>query len=315
MAYAIRNRGHHGQLLFELPISARCQRQFLSAMWKSTNGGSSPGSPPAPLAAAKSGGSGLKIVMIVVVCLAALGVGAIAAGYYAVHKVKQAVVAKAESYGVDLKSIPSPIPSSPSRRTKVFKPCEILSKSEASALLGEPIERSAMMDEACLYFGPPGLAEKLATQGTSEMMDQAKAGAQLNGGDVADTVTKMLGADHGEFRTKRDTRRRSPVADLTGRPRRPRTDDCRGRFEEHLRRNRQSEWRRWIRRRHTQPRRPRDSPRPAGAECPERQHGDPHRHWAGAPCERQISGYRARCSSAYLTRTAPRLTPHPGVTL
>jgi hypothetical protein len=132
----------------------------------------------------------LKIVMIVVVCLAALGVGAIAAGYYVVHKVKQAVVAKAESYGVDLKSIPS----SPSPRTKVFKPCKILSKSEASALLGEPIERSAMMDEACLYFGPPGLAARLATQGTSEMMDQAKAGAQLNGGDVADTVTKMLGA-------------------------------------------------------------------------------------------------------------------------
>jgi hypothetical protein len=111
------------------------------------------------------------------------------------------VVAKAESYGVDLKSIPSPIPSSTSSQTKVFKPCEILSKSEASTLLGEPIERSTMMDEACLYFGPPGLAEKLAKQGTSEMFDQAKAGAQLNGGDVADTVTKMLaasGASSGE---------------------------------------------------------------------------------------------------------------------
>jgi hypothetical protein len=156
--------------------------------------GHPPAPAPPPLAAAKSGGSGLKIVLIVVVCLAVLGVGAIAAGYYAVHKMKQAVVAKADSYGVDLRSIPSPIPSSPSRRTKVFKPCEILSKSEASALLGEPIERSAMMDEACLYFGPPGLAERLARQGTSEMMDQAKAGAQLNGGDVADTVTKMLGA-------------------------------------------------------------------------------------------------------------------------
>ena len=156
------------------------------------------GHPPAPapvaVAAAKNGGSGLKIVMIVVVCLAALGIGAIAAGYYAVHKVKQAVFAKAESYGVDLKSIPSPVPSSTSFRAKVFKPCEILSKSEASALLGEPIERSTMMDQACLYFGPPGLAEKLATEGTSAMMDQAKAGAQLNGGDVADTVTKMLGA-------------------------------------------------------------------------------------------------------------------------
>ena len=144
--------------------------------------GHPPAPTPAPLVAAKSGSSGLKIVLIVVVCLAVLGIGAIAAGYYAIHKVKQAVVAKAESYGVDLKSIPSPVPSSRASRTKVFKPCEILSKNEASNLLGEPIERSAIMDEACLYFGPRGLAERLARQGTSEMMAQAKAGAQLNGG-------------------------------------------------------------------------------------------------------------------------------------
>ena len=50
------------------------------------------------------------------------------------------------------------------------------------------------MDGACLYYGPPGLAEKLATQGTSEMMDKAKAGVQMNSGDMADTVTKMMGA-------------------------------------------------------------------------------------------------------------------------
>ena len=126
--------------------------------------------------------------------MAAAGLGAIGVGYYAVHKVKQAVFAKAESYGVDLKSIPSPIPSSGSSQRKVFKPCEVLSKADASALLGEPIERTEVMDQACLYFGPPGLAEKLATQGASEMMDKAKSGVQMNGGDVADTMTKMLGA-------------------------------------------------------------------------------------------------------------------------
>jgi hypothetical protein len=149
---------------------------------------------PLPPAAAKGGGAAIKIVLIVMVCFAALGVAAIAAGYYAVHKVKDAVVAKAQSYGVDLNSIPSPVPSSTSSRSKVFKPCEILPKGDAANLLGEPIERTEIMEEACLYYGPPGLAAKLATQGTSEMMDKAKAGAQLNGGDVADTVTKMLGA-------------------------------------------------------------------------------------------------------------------------
>lgn len=137
----------------------------------------------------------MKILLIVVVCLAGLGIAAIAAGYYAVHKVKQAVVAKAESYGVDLGSIPSPIPSSTSSRVKkVYQPCDILPKSEASNLLGEPIERAGIMDLACVYYGPPGLAEKLAAQGVSDTMDKAKAGVQMNGGDVADTFTKMLGA-------------------------------------------------------------------------------------------------------------------------
>jgi hypothetical protein len=144
-------------------------------------------------AAASGGSSAMKILLIVLVCLGVAGIGAIALGYYAVHKV---VVAKAESYGVDLNSIPSPIPSSgtSSTRRKVYKPCEILPKGDASNLLAEPIERIEIMDEACLYFGPAGLAEKLAAQGTSEMMDKAKAGVQMNGGDMADTVTKMLGA-------------------------------------------------------------------------------------------------------------------------
>jgi hypothetical protein len=136
----------------------------------------------------------LKIVVIVMACFAAVGVAAIVAGYYAVHKVKDAVVAKAQSYGVDLNSIPSPVPSSPSSSSKVYKPCEILPKGDAANLLGEPIERTEIMDLACLYYGPPGLAANLAAQGTSEMMAKAKAGAQINAGDMADTVTKMLGA-------------------------------------------------------------------------------------------------------------------------
>ena len=149
---------------------------------------------PAQANAAGRRVSGMKIALIVVVCLGVAAIGAIAAGVYAAHKVKQAVVAKSESYGVDLKSIPSPIPSSTPSRSRVYKPCEILPKSEASNLLGEPIERTEVMEMACLYYGPPGLAEKLATQGTAEMMEKAKAGAQMSSGDVAGTVTKMLGA-------------------------------------------------------------------------------------------------------------------------
>jgi hypothetical protein len=136
----------------------------------------------------------MKILVFVLVCFVVAGMVAIGAGYYAFHRVKQAVVAKAESYGVDVNSIPSPVPSSSAPRHKAYKPCEVLPMSEASHLLGEPIERTQLMDAACLYYGPPGLAEKLGEQGTSEMMAKAKAGVQMNGGDVADTVTRMMGA-------------------------------------------------------------------------------------------------------------------------
>jgi len=180
---------------FPLAASAsfcpQCGRSLASAQ-------PAPPAPSTPVAAASGGGSALKILLIVVVCLATLGIAAIAAGYYAFHRVKQAVVAKAESLGVDVNSVPSPVPSSMPSRPKVYKPCEILPKSEASNLLGEPIESTGIMDGACLYYGPAGLAAKLATQGTSEMMDKAKAGVQMNSGDMADTVTKMMGAIAGQ---------------------------------------------------------------------------------------------------------------------
>lgn len=150
--------------------------------------------PAAPVATSGGGSSAIKILLIVVVCLGVLGVGAIAAGYYMVHRVKEAVVAKAESYGINPSSIPSPIPTSSASHSKVYKPCEMLPKGDASNLLAEPIERAEMVDGSCMYYGPAGLAEKLASQNTAEMMNQARSGAKLNGGDVADTVTKMMGA-------------------------------------------------------------------------------------------------------------------------
>jgi hypothetical protein len=109
----------------------------------------------------------MKILIIVLVCFVALGMVVVGAGYYAVHRVKEAVVSKANSYGVDLHSIPSPSSSSGASSHKVYKPCEILPKSEASSLLGQPIERTDMVEGACTYYGPPGLAAKLATQGTA----------------------------------------------------------------------------------------------------------------------------------------------------
>ncbi len=150
-----------------------------------------PAPPPAAAGAVK--GSTAKMVAVVLLCFAAMGILLLAAGYYAAHKVKQAVIAKADTYGVDLHSIPSPIPSSNSK-PKAYKPCEVLPKNEASKLLGQPIDRMEVADLSCTYYGPPGLAERLAAQNATEMIDKAKTGATMNNGDVADTVTKMLGA-------------------------------------------------------------------------------------------------------------------------
>ena len=103
-------------------------------------------------------------------------------------------------------------------------------EEDASNLLGEPIERTDIMDAACLYYGPPGLAVKLGAQDTSDMMAKAKAGRTQNGGDMADTVTKMLGAvaaNPGKGSPGRGT----SASDLPRRSRRPPANDRRCRYE------------------------------------------------------------------------------------
>jgi hypothetical protein len=137
-----------------------------------------PTAPPAAPAPAASG-SGLKIVLVVMACLGFFALLIIGGAYYAVHKVKQTVTEKAAKYGIDLSSIaPSSVSSRPAH---LLKPCEYLSAQDASNLLGEPIERTAPMDGGCLYFGPPGLAQKLGRASISSMMQRVQA----QGGDPA----------------------------------------------------------------------------------------------------------------------------------
>lgn len=152
--------------------------------------------PSAAPAAAPKSSSGLKILLFVLGFCVLFGVAAVGAVFYIGHRVKQAVVEKAASYGVDLPSIAQTTAAPSASRHK--KACDLLSKEEAASLLGEPIERATPDESACLYFGPPGLAARLAQANTSEMMKQAQAGKELNGGDVADTVTKMMGALSGQ---------------------------------------------------------------------------------------------------------------------
>jgi hypothetical protein len=142
-------------------------------------GPASPAPPPAPLPAAS--GSGLKVVLVVLGCLAVAGVAAIGGLYYVAHRVKQAVVQKAAENGVDLSSITSPVSHSAAPRRRMRKPCDYLSKDEASRLIGEPIEKAGVQDEMCVYYGPAGLSTKLAQDRMSATIQHVqKPDAQLD---------------------------------------------------------------------------------------------------------------------------------------
>jgi hypothetical protein len=140
-------------------------------------------------------GSGLKILAFVLVFFVLAGAAAVGGLYYVAHRLKQAVVAKAASAGVDLNSISSPVASGTASKIRTYKACDLLSKTDAATMLGEPIERIEDQGTTCLYYGPAGLSGKLAQEGAANLMKQIQQpGAQVNGNDVADSLSKLTGA-------------------------------------------------------------------------------------------------------------------------
>ena len=127
--------------------------------------------PSAAVAPAAKGSSALKIIIVLLCCLALGGVLVVGAVVYVAHRVKQAVVQKAAENGVDLNSI-----GSTGDRTRVLpKPCQLLSKDEVSRLIGQPIERAEVKEETCEYYGPAGLSAKLAQQEGSNELERSKS--------------------------------------------------------------------------------------------------------------------------------------------
>ncbi len=139
-----------------------------------------------------SGGSGMKILLIALLVCAFLGMLAIGGIYYAVHRVKRAVIAKADAYGVDLRSLDS----SSNRRhpggERPYRACQLLPKDVASKLIDQPIDHTEDQGETCLYYGPAGLSAKLAKEVSSSTFKKAQEpGAVVNGGDIATTATDL----------------------------------------------------------------------------------------------------------------------------
>jgi zinc ribbon protein len=123
--------------------------------------------PPQP---AKSGGStALKIVVVVLCFLALAGAAVVGGVYYVAHRVKQAVVQSAAENGVDLRSLGASARDDREASRTLPKACEMLSKSDVSRLIGEPVERSESKRGGCEYYGPPGLSAKLAQEEASNL--------------------------------------------------------------------------------------------------------------------------------------------------
>lgn len=155
--------------------------------------------PASPVAAAKQV-SGLKVLLVIFGVCAVLGIAAAGAVVYVGHRVKQAVVSKAASYGVDLHSTPQASASQPSSAPR-RKPCDYLSQAEVSRIIGEPVDRAVANDTACLYYGPPGLASKLGQQSLSNGMTQLEKNQQPQNKQMADALNNVIngiGAQRGE---------------------------------------------------------------------------------------------------------------------
>lgn len=156
------------------------------------------GARQAAAAAPAKGGSALKIVLIVVGILMFFGVAAVGGLLYVAHRVKQAVVAEAESHGVDLTPIRASSSSSAKDHKKV---CDFLSNQEVSQILGEPIDRSGVEDLSCIYYAPPGVGSKLAQENMGDLIHQAQSG-QNQPADVTKMLQKLagstVGAEQGE---------------------------------------------------------------------------------------------------------------------
>lgn len=153
-----------------------------------------PPPPPPQQAVVKKGSSGLLKILIVV--FAVLGTLALASGlglYYAYHKVK----AFAHRAGIDsaVEEARSARQSSGATSDSAPLPadtCRLLSKEEASRLIGEPIEQTRLDSKSCLYIGPRGLSRQLASQGMGDVIHSPDKPDKA--ADVANAVTNLMGS-------------------------------------------------------------------------------------------------------------------------
>ncbi len=110
--------------------------------------------PPAygtPAPAAKSGGSALKIVLIILAVIFVLGAAGVISVAYMAYRVKNRITQEANRRGVDL----SAFSNSAAYRGRLPDPCSLLTKEEASEIVGLTIERTEEHGHTCDYYAQP----------------------------------------------------------------------------------------------------------------------------------------------------------------
>ena len=146
---------------------------------------------PAAMAAPAAGMStGAKVVIALVVAMAVTGMAAVGGLWYVAHRVKAAVVEKVKEAGVDLPGATTTHSSATPRH--IPKPCEVLSMSEVSSLLGEPIERTQVQDKNCNYYGPAGLTTKLASEHANATAQKMKSTGAVGASELMGTLQDVM---------------------------------------------------------------------------------------------------------------------------
>jgi hypothetical protein len=157
------------------------------------NCGKSVSQPPAPsqgvpiaAPAATASSSGAKIVLIIVGVLVAFGLLGTVALMYVGHKVKQV----ASDYGLD------PGSTTPVGRPHSYNACDLLSKDEASQILGTPIASSTVrgtgVTSSCDYYpAKSGNSDDIASAADSLKKIGNQPDSPEKAGQVQDALTRM----------------------------------------------------------------------------------------------------------------------------
>ena len=154
---------------------------------------------PSPPMAAASGGSGLKIILIVLGALFVLGFLAIGGIYYAGHRLIQHAERVADRTGLAASIRDAAGGRSGGGLGIKRDGCALLSKSEVESILGTPIEKAegertdGDTTEHCNYFVKPGTMEQdedKLRQTADELKTRQAAIDKLNGSNLNEQARK-----------------------------------------------------------------------------------------------------------------------------